>query len=141
VIKTRSNDQFIADLAETFENLRRFKWKLNPKKCIFGVPSGKLLSFIVSNRGIEAYPTKVNAIRIMKPPRCKRDVMKLTGSMAALSRFISLLGDKACPSSNYFKRPISSCGMVMPLGLYVLRTILNEPNVVLQNTLLVKFLF
>ena len=41
VIKTRTNDQFIADLAETFENLRRFKWKLNPTKCVFGVPSGK----------------------------------------------------------------------------------------------------
>ena len=41
VIKTRTNDHFIADLAETFENLRRFKWKLNPTKCVFGVPSGK----------------------------------------------------------------------------------------------------
>ena len=49
VIKTRSNDQFIADLPETFENLRRFKWKLNPTKCVFGVPSGKLLGFIISN--------------------------------------------------------------------------------------------
>ena len=41
IIKTRSNDQFIADLQETFENLRRFKWKLNPTKCMFGIPSGK----------------------------------------------------------------------------------------------------
>ena len=49
VIKTRSSDQFIADLQETFENLRRFKWKLNPTKCVFGVPSGKLLGFIVSS--------------------------------------------------------------------------------------------
>ena len=49
VIKTRSNDQFIADLQETFESLRRFKWKLNPTKCVFGVPSGKLLGFIISN--------------------------------------------------------------------------------------------
>ena len=71
VIKTRSNDQFIADLQETFENLRRFKWKVNPTKCMFGVPSGKLLGFIVSSRGIEANPTKINAIRFMKPPRCK----------------------------------------------------------------------
>ena len=43
IIKTRSNDQFIADLQETFENLRRFKWKLNPTKYVFGVPAGKLL--------------------------------------------------------------------------------------------------
>ena len=97
VIKTRSNDQFIADLQETFENLRRFKWKLNPTKCVFGVPAGKLLSFIVSSRGIEANQTKINAIRFMKPLRCKKDLMKLTGCMAALSRFISRLGDKGLP--------------------------------------------
>ena len=97
VIKTRSNDQFIADLQETFENLRRFKWKLNPTKCVFGVPAGKLLGFIVSSRGIEANSTMINAIRFMKPPRCKKDLMKLTGCMAALSRFISRLGDRGLP--------------------------------------------
>ena len=64
---------------------------------MFGVPSGKLLGFIVSSRGIEAYPTKINAIRFMKPPRCKKDLMKLTGCMAALSQFISRLGDKGLP--------------------------------------------
>jgi len=64
---------------------------------VFGVPSGKLLGFIVSSRGIEANPTKVNAIRFMKPPRSKKDLMKLTGCMAALSRFISRLGDRGLP--------------------------------------------
>jgi hypothetical protein len=44
VIKTRNPDNLIADLEETFSSLRRFWWKLNPTKCIFGVPSGKLLS-------------------------------------------------------------------------------------------------
>ena len=83
------NDQFITDLSETFENLRKFKWKLNSTKCVFGVLSAKLLSFIFSSRGFEANPTKVNAIRFMKPPRSKKDLMKLTGCMAALSRFIS----------------------------------------------------
>ena len=73
------------DLFEIFENLRKFKWKLNPTKCVFGVPSGKLLGFIV------------NAIRFMKPPRSKKDLMKLTGCMAALSRFISRLGDRDLP--------------------------------------------
>jgi len=97
VIKTRSNDQFIADLVETFENLKRFKWKLNPTKCVFGVPSRKLLGFIVSSRGIEANPTKINAIRFMKPPRCKKDLMKLIGCMSTLSQFISRRGDKGLP--------------------------------------------
>ena len=78
------------------------KWKLNLTKCVFGVPSGKLLGFIVSSRGIEVNPTKVNAIRFMKPPRSKKDMMRLTRCMAALSRFISRLGDKGLP---FFKLP------------------------------------
>ena len=56
VIKSRVKEDLISDLFEMFANLRRFRWKLNPEKCVFGVPSGKLLSFIVSYRGIEANP-------------------------------------------------------------------------------------
>ena len=48
IVKTKCNDQFITDLSEIFENIRKFKWKLNPTKCVFGVLSGKLLGFIVS---------------------------------------------------------------------------------------------
>ena len=84
-------------ISPTFENLRKFKWKLNPTKCVFGVPSEKILGFIVSSRGIEANPTKVNAIRFMKPPRSKKDLMKLTWCVATLSRFISRLGDRGLP--------------------------------------------
>ena len=56
---------------------------------IHGLRIAVTLGIIVSSRGIEANPTKVNAIRFMKPPRSKKDLMKLTGCMAALSRFIS----------------------------------------------------
>ena len=54
VIKTRHVESLIDDLRLTFDNLRAYEIKLNPKKCVFGVPAGKLLGFIVSNRGIEA---------------------------------------------------------------------------------------
>jgi nucleotidyltransferase/DNA polymerase involved in DNA repair len=89
VIKTRNSDNLIADLEEMFSSLRRFRWKLNPTKCIFGIPSGKLLGFIVSNRGIEANPVKITAITDMEAPAIVKDVQKLTGCMAALNRFIS----------------------------------------------------
>jgi hypothetical protein len=56
------------DLAETFDNLRKFKMKLNPKKCTFGVPSEKLLRYMVSHRGIDSKPEKVSAITKMKLP-------------------------------------------------------------------------
>ena len=52
----------IDDLKETFDNPRVYKMMLNPAKCVFGVPAGKLLGFLVSNRGIEANPKKIKAI-------------------------------------------------------------------------------
>jgi hypothetical protein len=72
----------------------RVQWKLNPTKCVFGVPSGLLLGFMVGHRGIEANPAKVDAIRIMAKPSNKKDVMKLTGMMVVLRRFISKLDEK-----------------------------------------------
>ncbi|WVZ97765.1 hypothetical protein U9M48_043278 [Paspalum notatum var. saurae] len=67
VVKTKESDGLIADLEETFANLRRFRIKLNPKKCVFGVPKGKLLGFMVSERGIEANQEKIDAIQRMGP--------------------------------------------------------------------------
>ena len=49
VVKIKSQDQFISDLEETFNSLQKFRWKLNPTKCVFGVPSRKLLGFIISH--------------------------------------------------------------------------------------------
>jgi hypothetical protein len=97
VVKTRNSDTLIADLEETFASLREYRWKLNPNKCVFGVPSGKLLGFIINHHGIEANPEKISAITNMKAPTCIKDVQKLTGCMAALNRFISKLGERRHP--------------------------------------------
>jgi hypothetical protein len=97
VVKTRNSDTLIADLEETFASLREYRWKLNPNKCVFGVPSGKLLGFIISHRGIEANHEKISAITEMKGPTCIKEVQKLIGCMAALNRFISQLGERGPP--------------------------------------------
>jgi hypothetical protein len=77
--------------------LKEYRWKLNPNKCVFGVPSGKLLGFIISHRGIDANPEQISAITSMKAPMCIKDVQKLTGCMAALNRFVSKLGQRGLP--------------------------------------------
>ena len=59
VIKRRHVKTLIDDLRLTFDNLQTYDIKLNPEKCVFGVPSRKLLRFIVSNRGIEANRAKI----------------------------------------------------------------------------------
>src|SRR5207244_7567550 len=79
VIKSRVKEDLISDLSETFTNLRRFRWKLNPEKCVFGVPSGKLLGFIVSYCGIEVNTEKFKDILRMNSPSKLRDVHKLRG--------------------------------------------------------------
>ena len=97
VVKSIKKLNHISDLQETFDNLRKHRLKLNPEKCVFGVSSGKLLGFLVSIRGIEANPEKIKAIVQMRPPTTKKEVQKLTGCMAALSRFIARLGEKGLP--------------------------------------------
>lgn len=93
VIKTQLKEDLIADLEETFNNLRAFKKKLNPEKCTFSVPSMKLLGFLVSKHRIEANPGKIAAIHSMEPSSAIKKLQKLTGCMVSLSRFTSRLGE------------------------------------------------
>jgi hypothetical protein len=74
VVKTREEDGLISDLAETFDNLTKFKIKLNTEKYTFGVPSGKLLGYMLSRHGIDPNLEKVSAITKMKPPESLHDV-------------------------------------------------------------------
>jgi hypothetical protein len=97
VIKSMKADSLLGDLWETFANLDRYSIKLNPKKCSFGVPTGQLLGYRISERGIEGNPEKIQAIINMQPPKTLRHVHQLTGRLAVLSRFISKLGEKALP--------------------------------------------
>ena len=97
MVKSREKETLISDLRETFDNLRVYKMMLNPAKCVFGVPAGKLLGFLGPNRGIEANPEKITVITSLAKPACINDVQRLVGRVAALSRFISRLGEKALP--------------------------------------------
>jgi hypothetical protein len=74
VVKTKQSGILLDDLKETFANLQRYRMKLNPKKCTFGVPAGQLLGYIISQRGIEANPSKIRAIEALGPPTQLRDM-------------------------------------------------------------------
>jgi hypothetical protein len=97
VITTRKEESLISDLAETFNNLNRYKLKLNLTKCSFGVSTGQLLGFLISARGIEVKPEKIQAILTMGKPTKLHGVQKLAGRVMALSRFVARLGEKALP--------------------------------------------
>jgi hypothetical protein len=96
-VKTRKADDLVNDLHVAFDCLRANRVKLNPEKCVFGVPRGMLLGYIISQRGIEPNPEKVAALDQMGSIRDLKGVQKVLGCLAALSRFISRPGEKGLP--------------------------------------------
>ena len=70
----------------------------------FRVPKRKLLGYIVSERGIKANPKKITTISIMGPICNVKGVQRLTDCLAALSRFISRLGERGMPLYKLLKK-------------------------------------
>jgi hypothetical protein len=103
-VKSWSKDTLIKDLHETFANLHKVQLKLNPEKCTFGVPSAKLLGYLVSHRGIEANPDKIKAIDEIQAPRRVKDVQRLSDCITVMGRFISRLGERALPFFKVLKK-------------------------------------
>jgi hypothetical protein len=103
-IMSKKQDDLIADSEETFNNLRKYNMMLNPMKCVFGVPAGQLLGFIISHHGIEVNPEKIKAILDISWPNDLKDIHRLIGCIAAVSRFISRLGKKALPLYKLMKK-------------------------------------
>ena len=104
LVKSTTIELQIAHLAEAFQILKDYNMKLNPAKCAFGVSAEKFLGFIVNNRGIEANPDKIKAVLDMPSPSSIKEVQRLTGRIAALSRFVSRGSDKCQPFFQVLKK-------------------------------------
>ena len=74
LVKSREELAHLDDLKKTFTTLKQYQMKLNPTKCVFGVALGKFLGFMVSQRGIEVNPKKVQAIINMTSPKTVKEV-------------------------------------------------------------------
>jgi ribonuclease HI len=97
IVKSTKQENHITDLQETFANFRQAGLKLNPEKCVFGVKKGKFLGCLVSTKGIEANPSKVETILRMEPPSTKKGAQRLAGRLASLNRFISRSAERNLP--------------------------------------------
>ena len=73
IMKSQGKVDHLAALERFFERIRKFRLRLNPKKCTFGVTFGKLLGHMVSERGIEVDPDKIKAILDTLVPRTKKE--------------------------------------------------------------------
>ena len=97
VVMSKNEEDHIADLKETFANLREAGLKLNLEKCVFGVSQGKMLGYIIGPKGIRVNPEKTKAIISMVEPSTKKEVQKLTERISALNRFISKSAERSLP--------------------------------------------
>ena len=104
LVKSTTAELHIAHLSEAFQILRNYNMKLNPTKCAFGVSAGKFLGFIVNHQEIEANPDKIKAVLDMPSPSGIKEVQRLTGRIAALSRFVSRASDKCQPFFQVLKK-------------------------------------
>ena len=96
LVKSTREDDHLSDLQETFDILRSYNMKLNPK-CVFGVMTGKFLGFMASERGIEVNQKKMKAIMELASPKTVKKVQSLNGKVAALNRFVSIVTYKCLP--------------------------------------------
>lgn len=106
VVKSKREKDHLKNLAMVFERLRKYKLKMNPMECAFGVSSGKFLGFIVTQRGIEIDPTKIKAIVKMPQPTNLRELKSLQGHLAYIRRSISNLSGRCKLFSRLMKKGV-----------------------------------
>ena len=78
-VKTHLRDQHLKDLRMVFDRIRKYKLKMNPMKCKFGILSGKFLGFIMRHRGIKIDPSKIKAIIKVPPPKILKQLRSFQG--------------------------------------------------------------
>ena len=106
IVKSKDREWHILALRKFFERIQFYKLQLNSKKCTFVVTSGKLLGFMVSQRGIEVDLDKIKAIVEMKPPRTKKEIRGFLGRIQYIGRFIAQLTMMCEPIFKLLKKEV-----------------------------------
>ncbi|GJS40794.1 reverse transcriptase domain-containing protein [Tanacetum coccineum] len=104
VIKSRTEEEIIRDITETFKTLRQINMKLNKKKCSFRMQEGMFLGYKVNTDGLKVCPEKADAVLSLPSLRCLKDVQKLNGKLASLNRFLSKSAEKSLPFFKTLKK-------------------------------------
>ena len=103
VIKSAAHKSHLADLHLSFERMCRYGLKMNLLKCAFGVSTGKFLGFIIHDKAIEVDPKRIEKIKKVKAPTCKKDLQKFLGKVNYFRRFIANLSGKIIPFTPILK--------------------------------------
>nr|XP_023915767.1 uncharacterized protein LOC112027322 [Quercus suber] len=106
VVKTKRREDHLIDLRSMFNRLRKYQLRMNPRKCAFGVTSGKFLGFVVRHRDIEIDQSKIEAIQKMPEPKNLQELRGLQGKLAYIRRFISNLAGRCQPFNRLMKKDV-----------------------------------
>ena len=79
IVKSKNREGHMTNLRKFFERIKEYKLRLNLQKCTFGVTTGKLLGFLVSDRRIEVDPSKIKAILDMPPSKSEKEIRGFLG--------------------------------------------------------------
>ena len=131
LVKSTKAELHITHLTEAFQVLKIYNMKVNSAKCAFGVSAGKFLGFIVNNRGIEANSDKIKVVLDMLPPSNIKDIQRLTGRIAALSRFVSRASDRCRPFFQVLKKAFQWDAHCQE-AFTTLKTYLNSPPILVS---------
>ena len=104
IVKSATRGEHITNLRKFFERIKKYRLRLNPNKCTFGVTAGKLLGHMVSSRRIEVDPTKIKAILEMPPPKTEKEIRGFLGRLQYISRFIARLTTTCEPIFKLLKK-------------------------------------
>ncbi|GJS87960.1 reverse transcriptase domain-containing protein [Tanacetum coccineum] len=104
VIKSRTEQEIMRDIEETFKTLTEINMKLNPKKYTFGIEEGMFLGYKVNTKGIKVCPDKVEAVLSLPSLKCLKDVQKFNGKLASLNRFLAKSAEKSLPFFKTLKK-------------------------------------
>ena len=81
IVKFEDRGSHTINLRKFFERIEEYRLRLNPQKCTFRVITGKLLGFLLSDKGIEVYPSKIKAILEMPPPSSEKEIRGFLGRL------------------------------------------------------------
>jgi hypothetical protein len=101
VIKSAAHKSHLANLRLAFERMCHYGLKMNPLKCAFRVSAGKFFAFIIHDKGIEVDPKRIEKIKNVQAPTCKKDLQKFLGKVNHLRKFITNLSGKIIPFTPY----------------------------------------
>ena len=142
LVKPVKVELHITHLAEAFQVLKSYNMKLNLAKCAFGVSAGKFLGFVFNSRGIEENPDKIKVVLDMLSPSNVKEIQRLTGRIAALSRFMSKTSDKCQPFFQVMRKAFQWNAHCKETFM-ALKTYLSSPSILVspsEGELLILYL-